>query len=300
VSGTPRFVATNGIRVHYSDSEADGPPLVLVPGLTANRHSFDGLLAAGLGERLRVLAFDARGRGLSDKPDAGYTMADHSADLLGALDALGLERVAIGGHSFGGLLTYYLAAHHRERVEQIVVLDAPTELDPAILDQIAPSLARLERSFASWREYDELVRSFPYWDGFEWSAEVQAYYRGDAEEFRDGSVRSRAHPEHIHAVIAGELEVDWQATLARVACPVLLVRATAPFGPPGSGPILSADVARRAIALLPEGRLLEMPGNHITFLFGEHAPAVVDAIVEFVLERRKDDRPRARRHARLS
>ena len=116
---------------------------MLTPGLTANAHSFDGLLAAGLGDTVRVLAFDARGRGQSDKPDAGYTLDDHAADLIGALDALGLARVLLGGHSFGGLLTYYLAANHPERVERAVVLDAPAQVDPTILDQIAPSLARL-------------------------------------------------------------------------------------------------------------------------------------------------------------
>ena len=78
-----RYVEANGPRLHYLDSGGSGPPFVLVPGLSANAHSFDGLLAAGLGEALRVLAFDARGRGLSAKPASGYAMADHAADLLG-------------------------------------------------------------------------------------------------------------------------------------------------------------------------------------------------------------------------
>jgi pimeloyl-ACP methyl ester carboxylesterase len=254
---------------------------VLVPGLTANAHSFDGLLAAGLGEALHVLAFDARGRGLSDKPESGYAMADHAADLLGALDALGLERAHLGGHSFGGLLTYYVAANHPERVETAVVLDAPSDLDPAILDQIAPSLARLERTFASWEEYDDLVRSFPYWDGFTWNDELHAYYRGDAAERPDGSIRPRCNPAHLRAVIEGELEIDWPATIERVTCPTLVIRATGPFGPPGSGPILTAESAQRAVARLQDGALAEFRGNHITFIFGCHARDVVEEIVSF-------------------
>ncbi len=254
---------------------------MLVPGLTANAHSFDGLLAAGLGDTLHVLAFDARGRGLSDKPDSGYAMADHAADLLCALDALGLERVHLGGHSFGGLLTYYFAANHPERVETAVVLDAPADLDLAILDQIAPSLARLERTFGSWDEYDDLVRSFPYWDGFTWTDELHAYYRGDAEERPDGSIRPRCNPAHMLAVIEGELEIDWPATIERVTCPTLVLRATDPFGPPGSGPILTAESAKRAVARLRDGALVEFPGNHITFVFGCRARNVVEEIVSF-------------------
>ena len=104
--------------------------------------------------------------------------------------------MALGGHSFGGLLTYHVAAEHPERVERAIVLDAPAEVDPAILEQIAPSLARLERTFDSWDEYDAFVRSFPYWEGFDWDEEIQAYYRGDAEELPDG--RSGALPPGAH------------------------------------------------------------------------------------------------------
>lgn len=279
-----RYVQANGLRLHYLEHGSGDRALVLVPGLTANAHSFDGLLAAGLGERLRVLAFDARGRGLSDKPDAGYTMADHTADLLGALDALGLERVCLGGHSFGGLLTYYIAANHPERVERAVILDAPAEVDPAILDQIAPSLARLERTFASWSEYDELIRSFPYWDGFAWNDEIQSYYRADAEELPDGRVRPRSRPEQIRAVVAGELEVDWPDVLARIVCPTLLIRAPEPFGPPGFGPILTARSARRALALMRDAQLVEVAGNHVTMVFDPHAQRVVAEIKKFVFE----------------
>ena len=191
--------------------------------------------------------------------------------------------MALGGHSFGGLLTYHVAAEHPERVERAIVLDAPAEVDPAILEQIAPSLARLERTFDSWDEYDAFVRSFPYWEGFDWDEEIQAYYRGDAQELPDGRVRARCRPEHIREVIAGELEIDWPATVARVTCPTLLVRATEPFGPPGAGPILTAEGARRTLALLRDGRLVETDGNHVTFLFGRQARAVVEAIRSFMV-----------------
>ena len=107
-----RYATTNGIRLHYLDHGGQGPVLVLAPGLTANAHSFDGLMHAGLAEVARVIALDLRGRGESDAPPSGYAMEDHARDVLGLLDALGLERVVMGGHSFGGLLTYWLAANH--------------------------------------------------------------------------------------------------------------------------------------------------------------------------------------------
>jgi len=88
------FVETNGIKLHYLDYPGDGPAVVLAHGLTANCRSFD-VVAGHLAPRLRVIAPDLRGRGASDKPATGYTMADHAADVLGLLDALGREvRVA--------------------------------------------------------------------------------------------------------------------------------------------------------------------------------------------------------------
>src|SRR6476620_6423253 len=54
------FVETNGIRMHYLDHGGEGPTLVLLPGLTANSHSFGGLVRAGLTDVAHVLALDMR------------------------------------------------------------------------------------------------------------------------------------------------------------------------------------------------------------------------------------------------
>ncbi len=174
-----------------------GPILVLAPGLTANAHSFDGLMRAGLGDVARVIALDLRGRGESDAPASGYTMEDHARDVLGLLDALELERVVMGGHSFGGLLTYWLAANHPERVERCVVLDAPAVVDPGVVEQIRPSLARLGRVYPSWDEYVALVRSMPYFDEGGWDSDVESYFRADVRTAarRDGAgaLPARAH-----------------------------------------------------------------------------------------------------------
>src|SRR5512138_8093 len=83
-----RFIRTNGLQLHYLEHLGDGLPIVLLPGLTANAHAFDGLIQAGLSPRFHALALDLRGRGLSDAPEDGYTMADHAADVIGLLDAL--------------------------------------------------------------------------------------------------------------------------------------------------------------------------------------------------------------------
>src|SRR4051794_2876176 len=96
------LVAPDGVRIHYLDAPGAGRPLVMLHGLSANAHCFAGLIVAGLSPAYRVIAPDLRGRGQSDKPSSGYTMPDHARDVLALMDHLGLDRVVLGGHSFGG------------------------------------------------------------------------------------------------------------------------------------------------------------------------------------------------------
>ncbi len=278
---TSRFVETNGIRLHYLEHEGGGPALVLTHGLSANARFFD-VLASALTPELRVLSFDLRGRGLSDKPDAGYSMADHASDLLGTLDALGLDRVLLGGHSFGGLLTIYVAATAPERVERALVLDAPAEVDRSVLDQIGPSLARLDQTYPSSAAYLEFARAMPYFADGTWDGDIAAWYEAELEDLGDGTVRPRVRPEHMRSCIEGTFEPDWGALVERIECPTLVLRTCGAFGQPGSPPIMSAEGAEWMLARLRRGELAEVPGNHITFAFGDRARVTAGAIRRFV------------------
>jgi pimeloyl-ACP methyl ester carboxylesterase len=274
------FIDVNGIRLHYLDHGGEGPVLVMTHGLTANAHSFDGLANAFDGE-VRLVAVDLRGRGLSDKPDTGYSMEDHAADVLGLLDHLKIDRAFLGGHSFGGLLTYHIAAHHPDRVRRCVVMDAPIDIGEATLEQIKPALDRLGRVLPSWPAYLAAIKEQPYYDGW-WDPQIESYYRADVQENDDGTVQSRSSPDHIRQSVEGTMGVPWSEYLDRIEVPLLLIRATRPYGPPGYPPLLSADQARTVLAVLSAGRLIEIDGNHMTFLFGEEIKKAGRAIVEFL------------------
>jgi pimeloyl-ACP methyl ester carboxylesterase len=276
-----RFVETNGIRLHYLEHGGVGPTLILTHGLTANAHSFDGLIEAGLATGMRVLSVDLRGRGESDKPESGYTMADHADDMLGMFDTLDIDSVILGGHSFGGLLTYYLAANHPERVERCVVIDAPAEVHRGILDQIKPSLDRLEAVLPSWEHYLELIKSMPYYEGW-WDPTIESFYRADVQDNPDGTVQAKSHSEHIRQAVEGTLTVDWPSLVQTIQQPTLFLRATDSFGPPGAPPIVPEEQGRVTVERIPNSKLEAIPGNHITFLFGESAPLAVRAIRDFV------------------
>lgn len=275
-----RYIDTNGIRVHVIDHAGEGPVLVLAPGLTANSYAFDGLVAHGLAPAMRVLAFDLRGRGETDKPDAGYDLDDHAADVVGVLDALGIGKVFMGGHSYGGMLSFWTAVQHSERVRGVIALDPPATLSELVREQIQPAVDRLHLVVPSFETYLEAVKAFPFYEDW-WDPVIEDFYRADVEEV-EGGVSPRSDPAHIDQVLDGCMKVDWEAIHGAVTQPTLVIRATGPYGPPGYPAILSREEAELILEKLHDGRMVEIDANHMTMLFGDAANQTVGTILEFV------------------
>ncbi len=276
-----RFVVANGIRLRYLDWPGGAPTLVLLHGLSANANSFAGLAAAGLSPRFRVIAPDLRGRGRSDAPAHGYRVADHAADVLGLLDALGLDCVVLGGHSFGAYLAIYIAAHAPERVERLVLLDAAMRVNPQVRELIKPSLDRLSMTFPSASAYLEEMRRAPHvantWD---WA--LEGYFRAEIAVQRDGTARSTTSAPAIAQALEGVVAEPWPEIVARVTQPAIVVNAPGPYGPPGTSALVPEENARETAQALHDGRYARVGGNHLTMLFGSNAREVVRAVETFV------------------
>ncbi|WP_222841317.1 alpha/beta fold hydrolase [Hymenobacter sp. BT188] len=97
-----------------------------------------------LSEVRQVISVDLRG--LSDKPASGYTMHEHAQDILGLLDALALSQAELVGHSFGALLSLYLAYQHPQRIAKLVLLDAAARLHPQTCEMLVPTMSRLGKT----------------------------------------------------------------------------------------------------------------------------------------------------------
>jgi pimeloyl-ACP methyl ester carboxylesterase len=114
----------NGLRLAYAEQgPPDGLPIVLLHGTSDSQRSFD-LLRPLLPRAWRVFALTLRGHGLSDKPVAGYAMRDFADDLAAFLDAVGVERAVLVGHSMSTAIALQTAAAYPERVAGIVLLAA--------------------------------------------------------------------------------------------------------------------------------------------------------------------------------
>jgi len=131
------------------DEVGAGPrPFVLIHGFTGSRDDWADVLD-DLGALGRTLAPDLRGHGDSSNPGdpAGYTFEQLVGDVVGFLDAAGVERCDLLGHSMGGMVAQRLTLAHPERVASLVLMDtAPGPigiLPPAVLEAAA-KIARAE------------------------------------------------------------------------------------------------------------------------------------------------------------
>lgn len=118
-----------GIRQAYREwGDGARPPVVLLHCLGADGEDWRGPLVAQLAGEHRVVAPDLRGHGGSDRP-GGYQVARYREDLLTLLDALGIERTVLVGHSLGALVACAFAQDHRRRVDRLV-LEEPAPMRP--------------------------------------------------------------------------------------------------------------------------------------------------------------------------
>jgi pimeloyl-ACP methyl ester carboxylesterase len=274
-----RFVVAHGLRTRYLEWPGDDPPIVLLHGLSANANEF-AALGTALSPRFRVIAPDLRGRGGTDKPATGYTMADHAADVIALLDTLGIGRVVLGGHSFGGFLAIYIGVHYPERVARLVVIDAAIEINPNVREMLGPSLGRLRRTFASADAYLDEIKRAPYMDGT-WDWAMESYFRAEIAPADDGSVRSATSADAVAESMVQVLGEPWADLVARAPQPTLLVNAPADYGPPGAGAIVPEANARATVRLFRDARYVKVSGNHLTMVFGAHARMLAVEVAAF-------------------
>ena len=124
------FVDVGGQAVHVLDRGAkDAPVLVLLHGFGASSASWRKL-SPQLEPTLRTLAIDMNAFGYTERtlnPDS-YTLDGQAALVIGVLDALGIERAHLAGHSYGGGVAQWIASHHPERVNKLILIDSTSPI----------------------------------------------------------------------------------------------------------------------------------------------------------------------------
>lgn len=132
------IVDINGIKICYEIHGNDNAePLILVSGWALKKEMWIGQIGA-LSQKYKVITFDNRGCGKSDRPDMHYTFEMYAGDIIGLMDHLNIEKTNLMGYALGAMISMYFAINHPDRLNKLVLLNtvAKYETDDLVNDGI--------------------------------------------------------------------------------------------------------------------------------------------------------------------
>jgi pimeloyl-ACP methyl ester carboxylesterase len=240
---------TGSVVLNYAADTADGPPLVLLHGVTSRWQSWLNV-APAFAVRWRLYALDLRGHGRSGRVPGAYTIPDYADDVSAFLrEVVGTPAVVVG-HSLGGIIATAVAAAAPEQVAAVVLEDPP---------------------LAAFRH--ESLRERPEHPGFVATRDLAASGQSvaalsallaerqptaDAVTLRVRATSiSQLDPDVLTLVVEDRARGDYDQDecLRRGTCPTLLLQAD-----PQAGGALGDEDAARALGLLPQGLHVKLPG----------------------------------------
>lgn len=233
-----------------------------------------------------LLAPDLRGRGRSAAVGGPFGARTHIDDLLRVLDAAGVERAILAGHSMGAYLAARLAADHPDRAAAVVLVDGgpyipvPPDEDPdALLAVVVEQLtSRLQMTFDSADEYVARWSAHPALRR-EWNDDLEAYARFELDG-PAGAMRCTVSEEALVADCTDMMQDESTLrALDRVTAPLYLARAER--GLLDDQPVLSDAVVEAFVAAHPDARVEYLLGtNHYTVVLGSGSgPRRVAALI---------------------
>jgi 3-oxoadipate enol-lactonase len=258
----------NGIRLHYELRGDAGTLVVLTHGLGGDLSFWDAHVEA-LAKHHRVLRWDLRGSGASDRPPGPYDPALFARDLAALLAVVGAARAHLVGHSGGGVVSQRFALDFPERTESLVLASTSSEVG--------------EKASRAWHRLADGVER----NGF--GPDRDPDPRGFSPAF------AAAHPEMLRALAERTRRNDpaayaaqarafgsyaWTAELAAIDAPTLVVQGLDDvMTPPGGSVILARGIHRSRLLMLPgagHNLPLEMPSlftsTVLAFLAGLDLP----------------------------
>jgi pimeloyl-ACP methyl ester carboxylesterase/class 3 adenylate cyclase len=278
-----RYAKNGDVHIAYQVT-GQGDPMVWTPG-TVSHLDLDWELPVRaeffqrLGSMFRLVRFDKRGTGLSDRPTAMATLEQRADDIRAVMDAVGIDSAIIFGASEGASMAAMFSATHPTRTRALIIWGA-----------MARWVATEDHPWGLSRaEYDRLIKDCEENWPSEW------YIRGpgvglgpDADDalvrFRMRYGRAAANPSAAAAYERMNSEIDIRPILGAIKAPTLVMNRT-------GDPVAACEAARYMASRIPGARFVEFPGNtHGTIGILEKVLAEIQAFVTGVRPVEVDDR----------
>jgi pimeloyl-ACP methyl ester carboxylesterase/predicted glycosyltransferase len=263
---TSGFVERDGVRLHYEVYGAGEPTVLLLPTWSIIHSRHWKMQIPYLARHCRVVTFDGRGNGRSDRPESGYEEREFAADALAVMDATATERAVLVSLSMGAQRALLLAAEHPERVESAVFIAPAVPLGTPLAPRMGIPFDEPLATDEGWAKYNR-----HYW---------LKDYRGFLEFFFGQMFPEPHSTKPVEDCVGWGLETTAETLIAtkhaeeldeaavrelcgRVRCPVLVIQGTED----------RITGAGRGIALA------EATGGELVLLDGSgHAPHVRDPV----------------------
>jgi pimeloyl-ACP methyl ester carboxylesterase len=269
LSAPVRYTTSDGLQIAYQLTGGGELDIVLIPGFISHldrdwddpRHAY---FLDRLGSMGRLIRFDKRGTGMSDRPPGVPDLEMRMHDVLAVMDAVGSERAVVCGYSEGGPMAVMLAATHPERVSSLVLYGSyarRTWAEDYPWAQTAEEReSRVEQLVADW----------------DWEADIRMRCPSsdqDMQRWWTHRMQAAATPSTIRALMAMNALVDVRDLLPTVRVPTLVVHRR-------GDALFKIEEARYLADHIPGATLCELDGaDH--FVAGDPGQ-ILDAIEPFV------------------
>src|SRR5829696_7783646 len=270
------YAKSGEVRIAYQVFGQGAFDLVYVPGFVSNIDLYWDYPAMAhflsrLGSFCRVIVFDKRGTGLSDRAVSAPTLEERMDDVRAVMDAVGSERAAIFGVSEGGAMSMLFAATYPERTQALVLCGTYAHFFSYVLppEEFEASLERIEATwgtgaslpvFAPSKVSDDAFRQW--WGRFE---------------------RLGASPSAVLALMRLNSRIDVRPVLPSIRTPTLVLHRV-------GDKRVSVEGGRHLAANIPGAKLVELPGADHFFLAGD-VDRIADEMEVFLTGSRADIEP---------
>jgi 3-oxoadipate enol-lactonase len=241
------FTQANGARMNYRlDGPTGAPTLVLSNSLGTNLTMWDPQIPA-LAKQFRVLRYDTRGHGESAVTPGPYSMAQLGRDVIGLLDALGIERVHFCGLSMGGMIAMWMGTNEPERINRLLLCNTAAKIG----------------SLEGWNSRIEMVRA----QGMGTIASTQAqrwFTAGFVAKSPDvvasaQQMIANTSPDGYAANCGAIRDMDQRESISRTRARTLVIAGL-------HDPVIPAADSRYLADTIPGARLVELDASHLSNL----------------------------------
>ncbi len=268
--------ASDGVRLAYA-TYGEGPPIVVVLGWFSHIEYSGGPSFEGLAERHKLVVYDGRGTGLSDKRPSDFSLEAKLRDLEAVVEAAGLERFALYALSAGGPTATAYAARYPERVTRLAFYGSFVRMStlPGQLEQ--------------WKALVPVVRNGWGRDNPAYRQVFTSLFMPDRSEFEMSLFNEfqaiAASPDDAADFIDSLTRTDVRELARQVRAPTLVVHLR-------GDQIVPFESGRELASLIPEARLVSLEGNNHALFPGDPAsPRLEAALRAFLDEDTGPERP---------